>query len=344
MKFSYYYGNQADQFSFIRIPRLLLKDPLFGPLTLQAKMLYGVLLDRMSLSMRNGWYDELNRVYIIYQISEIQEDLGFSHRKAIDHLAELEKFGLVEKKRRGRGLPSILYIKSFMVQAAGDMPSDQNVRSVNSETSAVINLLARNDEIRTSEPETDSRGAGTDISGGAESALQEVPDATLQEVRESTPLKSYNNINYIHQNHIESNPISSAEDEMRSDGMKTAVYLDAVREQIEYEILCRDQPYDQELIDGIVDIMLEVKLNQSSSMLVASAAYPTQMVRERFAKLTFGHVQYVLDCFNGNTTRIGNIKKYLMTALFNAPSTISGYYTAAVHHDMPYLAGRSQSS
>lgn len=196
MKFSYYYGNQADQFSFIRIPRLLLKDPLFGPLTLQAKMLYGVLLDRMSLSMRNGWYDELNRVYIIYQISEIQEDLGFSHRKAIDHLAELEKFGLVEKKRRGRGLPSILYIKSFMVQAAGDMPSDQNVRSVNSETSAVINLLARNDEIRTSEPETDSRGAGTDISGGAESALQEVPDATLQEVRESTPLKSYNNINY----------------------------------------------------------------------------------------------------------------------------------------------------
>ena len=108
MEFSYYYGNQADQFSFIRIPRVLLVDQLFSPLSIQSKILYGVLLDRMGISMRNGWFDELNRVYIIYQISEIQEDLGFSKKKAIDYLTELEQFGLVEKKRRGRGLPSIL--------------------------------------------------------------------------------------------------------------------------------------------------------------------------------------------------------------------------------------------
>ena len=65
MEFNYYYGNQADQFSFIRIPRVLLVDPLFEPLTIQAKLLYGVLLDRMGISMRNGWFDELNRVYAI---------------------------------------------------------------------------------------------------------------------------------------------------------------------------------------------------------------------------------------------------------------------------------------
>lgn len=108
MNFNYYYGNQADQFSFIRIPRVLLVDQLFSPLSIQSKILYGVLLDRMGISMRNGWFDKLNRVYIIYQISEIQEDLGFSKKKAIDYLTELEQFGLVEKKRRGRGLPSIL--------------------------------------------------------------------------------------------------------------------------------------------------------------------------------------------------------------------------------------------
>lgn len=118
MEFSYYYGNQADQFSFIRIPRVLLVDQLFSPLSIQSKILYGVLLDRMGISMRNGWFDELNRVYIIYQISEIQEDLGFSKKKAIDYLTELEQFGLVEKKRRGRGLPSILYVKSFMTRDA----------------------------------------------------------------------------------------------------------------------------------------------------------------------------------------------------------------------------------
>ena len=77
MEFDYYYGSQADQFSFIRKPRMLLTEDTFSSLTLQSKMLYSVLLDRMSLSMKNGWFDEENRVYIIYQISEIQTDLVF---------------------------------------------------------------------------------------------------------------------------------------------------------------------------------------------------------------------------------------------------------------------------
>ena len=143
MEFSYYYGNQADQFSFIRIPRVLLVDQLFSPLSIQSKILYGVLLDRMGISMRNGWFDELNRVYIIYQISEIQEDLGFSKKKAIDYLTELEQFGLVEKKRRGRGLLSILYVKSFMTR-------DAISRSVETGTSEPIISISRGAEIDTS--------------------------------------------------------------------------------------------------------------------------------------------------------------------------------------------------
>ena len=96
------------------------KDNTFSDLSLQAKVLYGVLLDRMSLSRKNGWLDAENRVFIIYQIGEIQKDLGFSKKKSIDLLAELEKFGLLEKKRRGHGLPNILYVKSFMSDA--DIP------------------------------------------------------------------------------------------------------------------------------------------------------------------------------------------------------------------------------
>ena len=113
MKFNYYYGAQADQFSFVRIPRIMLTEREFQVLSMAAKMLYGVLLDRMNLSMKNGWFDEENRVYIIYQISEIQDDLGFSKKKAMELLSELENFGLLQKKRRGRGLPNILYVKSF---------------------------------------------------------------------------------------------------------------------------------------------------------------------------------------------------------------------------------------
>ena len=96
MNFEYYYGTQADQFSFIRIPRILLLDEAFSALSLSAKVLYSVLLDRMGLSMKNKWLDEENKVYIIYQITEIQSDLGFSKKKAMDYLTELENIGLIE--------------------------------------------------------------------------------------------------------------------------------------------------------------------------------------------------------------------------------------------------------
>ena len=102
MRFDYYYGSQADQFSFIRIPRVLLKDPAFANLSVYAKMLYSVLLDRMSLSSKNGWFDEENRVYIVYPITEAQEDLGIGKKKAMEVISELVEFGLLEKKRRGQ--------------------------------------------------------------------------------------------------------------------------------------------------------------------------------------------------------------------------------------------------
>lgn len=326
MEFSYYYGNQADQFSFIRIPRVLLVDPLFAPLTIQSKLLYGVLLDRMGISMRNGWFDELNRVYIIYQISEIQEDLGFSKKKSIDYLTELEVFGLVEKKRRGRGLPSILYIKSFMSsQAAMVVPKATMVSEVRS---------AGNDT------STGLRGSRIDTSRGSEIALQEVPESTLLEVPKSTPLMNNNNKNNTHMSYIESNHILSSEpaDGIGYDEMDTQSTREMIQEQIDYDDLLLTNPHDDELIDSMVEIMLEVAANRSPNMIIASATYPVHLVQDRFAKLECEHIQYVIDCFNANTTRVGNIKKYLMTAMFNAPTTIGSYYTAAVHHDMPQLA------
>ncbi len=101
MVFNYYYGSEADQFNFIRIPKRLITDTIFIGLSLVAKLLYGILLDRMSLSMKNKWLDRENRVYIIYQISEIMENLNVAEKTAIKSLKELEVVGLVEKKRRG---------------------------------------------------------------------------------------------------------------------------------------------------------------------------------------------------------------------------------------------------
>ena len=108
----------------------MIVDPMFEDLSVNAKLLYGVLLDRMNLSMKNRWFDSENRVYIIYQIAEIMEDFNFSKKTAVRYLNELENFGLVEKKRRGLGLPSLLYVKNFVVFQDHSDPDDTDFDDV----------------------------------------------------------------------------------------------------------------------------------------------------------------------------------------------------------------------
>ena len=116
LQLDYYYGLESEQFSFYRVPRMLVKDPRFKGLSSDAKLLYGLMVDRMSLSRKNGWLDSENRAYIIYTIDNIMDDLGCGKEKAVKILAELDSvkgIGLVEKVRRGQGKPDIIYVKNF---------------------------------------------------------------------------------------------------------------------------------------------------------------------------------------------------------------------------------------
>ena len=119
MTFDYFYGEQSDMFAFYRIPKVLITADYFLELSTNAKLLYGLLLDRVSLSSSNGWFDEQGRVYIIYTIASIQRDLHCGDKKATRLLAELEKWGLIESKRQGQGKPTVIYVKNFLI------PSEQ---------------------------------------------------------------------------------------------------------------------------------------------------------------------------------------------------------------------------
>ena len=112
VSFDYFYGGQSDAFSYYRIPRLLITGQQFKGLSTDAKLLYGLLLDRMGLSSRNGWYDELGRVYIYYALDEIQRDLNCGHDKAVKLLAELDTgkgIGLIERVKQGQGRPAKIF-------------------------------------------------------------------------------------------------------------------------------------------------------------------------------------------------------------------------------------------
>ena len=115
MRMSYFYGTQADQFNFIRIPKELVVGEAFASLSVQEKILYGMLLDRMGMSYKNKWMDEENRVYIVYSLDEIQSDMNVSKHKAVDCLAELENVGLIVKRKRGKGLPNQIYVRNFSI-------------------------------------------------------------------------------------------------------------------------------------------------------------------------------------------------------------------------------------
>ena len=115
MTFAYYEKDQAEQYSFIRIPKAMMTEDVFAPLSVEAKILYGLLLDKMGAAVKNQWLDEENKAYVIYQITDIMEDMNISKKKAIASLKELEEVGLVEKKLQGLGQPSLLYVKKFRI-------------------------------------------------------------------------------------------------------------------------------------------------------------------------------------------------------------------------------------
>ena len=119
IKFDYFRGMEAEQYTFYRIPKVLFTAECFRSLSCEAKVLYGLLLDRMGLSIKNRWFDEEDRVYIIFTVEELAELLNCGTQKVVRLLKELDVksgIGLIEKKRLGLGKPNVIYVKNFMIQ------------------------------------------------------------------------------------------------------------------------------------------------------------------------------------------------------------------------------------
>ena len=118
MTLDYFYGQAGELFSFFRIPKALFQEQRFQDLSTDAKTLYGILLDRMSLSVKNEWFDKKGRAFIIFTIEDVKRTLCCADNKATKLLRELEKFGLIERKRRGLGKPSLVYVKNFSAESS----------------------------------------------------------------------------------------------------------------------------------------------------------------------------------------------------------------------------------
>ena len=114
MNFDYFYGEQSEQYAFYRTPKVFYTDERFRGLSSDAKTVYGILLDRVSLSAKNGWLDDDGRVYVYMTVSSIEEAMGCAHQKACGLLAELDEFGLIDRQKQGLGKPDRIYVKNFI--------------------------------------------------------------------------------------------------------------------------------------------------------------------------------------------------------------------------------------
>ena len=136
IQFDYFTGMEAEQYSFYRVPKVLFTEPCFKTLSCEAKVLYGLMLDRMSLSIKNRWLDSEDRVYIIFTVEEIAELMNCGTQKAVKLVKELDSsngIGLIEKKRLGLGKPNVIYVKNFMIREVPDQKPTGNCADLQSE-------------------------------------------------------------------------------------------------------------------------------------------------------------------------------------------------------------------
>lgn len=344
IKFDYYYGIEAEQFSFYRVPRLLIKDERFKGLSSDAKLLYGLMLDRLSLSMKNGWLDEENRAYIIYTIDNVMEDFGCSKPTCTKIMRELDcdnGIGLIEKKRRGLGKPDIIYVKNFVV---------------------VEEKEPANTGVSTETKDFDLQKQKNFTSRGKESELPEVKDFNLQkqknftsgskgiepqEVKKVAP--NYTNYNHTDQSNTDLNYInhinqSDCEPEGEIDVMEDAnAYMEIIKENIEYEQHMKYGRWkDRGLYEELYEVICEIVCVKRKTVKIGGNDYPYELVKSKFLKLDSSHLEYVISCMQDTTKKIANIKAYIVTALYNAPLTINHYYQQEAQHDL-YGGGNSET-
>ncbi|MDL2234261.1 replication initiator protein A, partial [Ruminococcaceae bacterium OttesenSCG-928-L11] len=135
----YHYGSEAEQYTFYRLPKALFTGSRYKCLSDGAKILYGLMLDRMALSMKNGWLDDRNRVYIFFTLEDVQEYMSCKHEKAVKMLAELDTqkgVGLIERVKQGQGRPTIIYVKKFIGPDFGE----SEVKTSEKQKSALPNM------------------------------------------------------------------------------------------------------------------------------------------------------------------------------------------------------------
>ena len=270
------------------------------------------------------------------------EDLGCAKATCVKIMKELDSekgIGLIEKKRRGLGKPDIIYVKNFATMSAEQEEKEPENTGKSTEVQNLNFKKSNIDTPRSSEIELQEvqnlnhQKYKKQTSRGSETELAEVQDLA--------PIyTNYNktDINYTDMSYT--NPINQSGNESTSEKRidlmdDVNAYIELIKENIEYEHYMKyDDWQNKALYEELFEVICEVVCVKRTTIRIAGEDYPYELVKSKFLKLNSGHLEYVIGCMHDTNTKITNIKAYMVTALYNAPSTINHYYQQEVQHDM----------
>lgn len=335
VQFEYFYNDDSDQYSFYRIPKLLFTEEYFSSLSCEAKVLYGLMLDRISLSLKNKWFDEQNRAYIIFTIEDVMELLNCKSQKAVKIMKELDAedgIGLIEKIRQGFGKPNIIYVKNFMIKEAEEqqqqVQQNELPKNCENQNSVIQNPADFSTTVDGENQNSVIRNPADFSTVDSENQNSVIVKIKNQECRKSKP----NYTDYSKTDISKNNPIYLSKTGLM-DEMDT--YKNVVKKNINYTCFENDWSYDIKMIDELIDLIVEIMtLPDAVTVRIGGVEKKAALVKSQFMKLKKAHIEYVMNCLKKNTTKIANIRAYLLTTLYNAPLTMDSYYQAKVNYDL----------
>lgn len=374
LEFDYYYGAESEQFSFLMMPRFLIREKKFRGLSDGSKILYSQMLERMGMSRKKNWFDEENRPYIYYSIEEAMEGSGKSKPTVIKAMKELETIGLIERKKRGQGKATIIYVKKFTSEGEPSKPAKEpEVKDVDFKKSRPFTS-----ESKEAEPQEvknlDFKKESPLTSRGKTSELQEVKEVAPSYIDNSYTENNQTELSHIDQSYTEvsqNSPVMSSQapdvdnsddddewmdhvdwsrpikvtmaqpvqaDMTGQDKTDKELYIEMLRDQVWYEQLKQEKPFcfHMDSIDGILDIIASIATTKPKSGYerVNGRDYPHEVVKSRLLKMDYETIKYVLDRIWKGGKEIKCMRSYLISALYNAKDEMGLVIDDQVKWDM----------
>ena len=339
--FEYFYGQQAESYTFYRIPKVMFTEERFKGLSCEAKVLYGLMLDRMSLSTKNEWLDEEGKVYIVFPLSDIRELIQCSKQTAVNLVHELDTeqgIGLIEKSRPGLGKANVFYVKNFMAPIERERNND------------IENTLNNTEEPR--KPDSTKKSKNW-TSGGQEIRPQEVQKLDHQKSKNWTsgsPENRLQEVQKLDPNKTEYNKTEKSETQSINQSGDTAVpgvfvppteidVIDGirnyVRERVDYQSFQGEDEDAREEVDELVEMIVDVlRMPDTAVLRINGNEMPAVLVKEHYYKIRRDHIDYVRWTMRNNYRKVNNIRAYMLTALYNSVLTIGHYYQAEANYDV----------